>query len=63
MKHPDIQDCAVFAKPSQAWGEVPAAWVVLKPHININADVSKIRLKNKKPASPLLNTTAVYETC
>ena len=47
MKHPDIQDCAVFAKPSQAWGEVPAAWVVLKPHININADVSKIRLKIK----------------
>jgi fatty-acyl-CoA synthase len=29
--HPSVLECAVVAAPDQRWGEVPAAFVVLKP--------------------------------
>ena len=29
--HPDVLECAVVAAPDSEWGEVPAAFVVLKP--------------------------------
>jgi fatty-acyl-CoA synthase len=29
--HPDVMECAVVAAPDAQWGEVPAAFVVLKP--------------------------------
>ncbi|WP_448581075.1 class I adenylate-forming enzyme family protein [Thermaurantiacus sp.] len=31
LAHPDVAEAAVVAKPSAAWGETPAAFVVLKP--------------------------------
>ena len=29
--HPAVLECAVVSAPDERWGEVPAAWVVLKP--------------------------------
>jgi len=29
--HPAVLECAVVSAPDQQWGEVPAAWVVVKP--------------------------------
>jgi fatty-acyl-CoA synthase len=29
--HPAVLECAVVSSPDTQWGEVPAAWVVLKP--------------------------------
>ena len=31
MSHPDVNLCAVVAKPDEKWGEVPCAFVELKP--------------------------------
>ena len=38
--HPDVVECAVVAAPDDTWGEVPAAFVVLRP----GADVSEADL-------------------
>lgn len=37
-EHPDIYECAVFGIPHDKWGEVPAAYVVLKEGANIDED-------------------------
>ena len=36
--HPAVFECAVVAAPSDRWGEVPAALVVLKPGVSLTAD-------------------------
>jgi fatty-acyl-CoA synthase len=33
--HPAVLECAVVSAPDQQWGEVPAAWVALKPGAEI----------------------------
>ena len=33
--HPDVVECAVVAAPHETWGEVPAAFVVLRPGADI----------------------------
>jgi len=38
LKHPDIIETAVVARPDEKWGETPAAWVVLKPGANLTDD-------------------------
>ena len=38
--HPDVVECAVVAAPDDTWGEVPAAFVVLRP----GADVTEADL-------------------
>jgi acyl-CoA synthetase (AMP-forming)/AMP-acid ligase II len=37
--HPAVREAAVFGIPDQQWGELVAACVVLKPGMNINAEV------------------------
>jgi fatty-acyl-CoA synthase len=36
--HPAVLECAVVAAPDEKWGEVPAAYVVLKPGQALTAD-------------------------
>jgi fatty-acyl-CoA synthase len=38
LKHPAIIDAAVTAKPDDKWGEVPVAFVVVKPGMEVTAD-------------------------
>ncbi len=38
MHHPAVLLCAVVAKPDEKWGEVPCAFVELKPGATVNAD-------------------------
>ncbi|MYG10798.1 MAG: AMP-binding protein [Rhodobacteraceae bacterium] len=38
MKHPSVLLCAVVAKPDSKWGEVPYAFVELKPDENPSSD-------------------------
>ncbi|WP_225026677.1 AMP-binding protein [Xinfangfangia pollutisoli] len=38
MKHPAVSLCAVVAKPDDKWGEVPCAFVELKPGASVTAD-------------------------
>ena len=34
MEHPDVLLAAVVAKPDDKWGEVPCAFIELKPNAN-----------------------------
>ncbi len=36
-KHPAVADVAVVAKPDELWGEVPVAFIVLKPGMSVTA--------------------------
>jgi fatty-acyl-CoA synthase len=36
--HPDVLEAAVIAVPDEKWGEVPKAFVTLKPGRDVNAD-------------------------
>ena len=36
--HPDVNECAVFGIPDDHWGELPAAYVVLKDNKNLTED-------------------------
>ncbi|HLX26144.1 MAG TPA: fatty acid--CoA ligase, partial [Candidatus Cybelea sp.] len=38
MEHPAVLECAVVAKPDEKWGEVPKAFVTLKPGANATED-------------------------
>jgi fatty-acyl-CoA synthase len=38
IKHPDVVNVAVVAKPDEKWGETPCAFVVLKPGASTTAD-------------------------
>ncbi|QOL79401.1 class I adenylate-forming enzyme family protein [Pseudooceanicola spongiae] len=40
-RHPDVADAAVIAVPSEAWGETPLAFVVLRPGADCEAEVVK----------------------
>ncbi len=36
--HPAVEECAVIAVPDDTWGEVPKAFVTVKPGMNLSAD-------------------------
>jgi fatty-acyl-CoA synthase len=36
--HPAVLECAVVSAPDPRWGEVPAAWVVLKPGAHLDEE-------------------------
>jgi fatty-acyl-CoA synthase len=38
MSHPDVLEAAVIAVPDEKWGEVPKAYVTLKPGREVSAD-------------------------
>ena len=35
VKHPDVLECAVIATPDEKWGEVPKAFVALRPRASV----------------------------
>ncbi len=44
-KKPEVQECAVIGVPDREWGEKVAAFMILKPGKNVNADEMKAFLK------------------
>jgi fatty-acyl-CoA synthase len=38
FSHPAVLECAVVSAPDPQWGEVPAAWIVLKPGAQLTAE-------------------------
>ena len=38
MTHPDIEDCGVVGLPHDVHGELPLAFVVLRPGVNVTAE-------------------------
>jgi fatty-acyl-CoA synthase len=38
FKHPAVLDCGVVAAPDEKWGEVPKAFVVVKPGMQVTAE-------------------------
>ncbi len=49
MKHDDVFDCAAFAEISLDHGEVPSAWVILRPGITYDKVFSIQICKNEGP--------------
>ena len=41
IRHPDVEQCAVFGLEDPKWGETPIAAVILKPEANIKAEELK----------------------
>lgn len=37
-EHPDVAECAVFGIPDEKWGEVPAAYVALRPDAGVREE-------------------------
>ena len=38
VSHPAVMECAVIAVPDEKWGEVPKAFVTLKPGATLTAE-------------------------
>lgn len=38
MEHPDVVDCAVVGRPDPRWDEVPIAYVIRRPGVQLDAE-------------------------
>jgi fatty-acyl-CoA synthase len=49
LEHDDVLECAVVAKPHATWGEVPKAFVTLKPGRDLGADALIAHCRERLP--------------
>ena len=49
LEHPDVLECAVVAKPDETWGEVPKAFVVVKPGREVSAEALIAHCRERLP--------------
>ena len=54
MTHPDIEDCGVVGLPHDVHGELPLAFVVLRPGVDVTAE-QLIQYTNGNFPNNLLN--------
>ena len=49
LEHEDVLECAVVAKPDEKWGEVPKAFVTLKPGRSVTAEAIVAHCRERLP--------------
>jgi fatty-acyl-CoA synthase len=49
LEHDDVLECAVVARPHESWGEVPKAFVTLKPGRTLSAEDLVVHCRERLP--------------
>src|SRR5439155_1977195 len=47
MSHPAVMEAAVIAVPDEKWGEVPKAFVTLKPGLQVSAEGLRAHVRDR----------------
>ena len=62
LDHPDVEDCAVIAVPSEEWGETPLGLVVGAPNATTDADAIRLWANERLGKSQRLSAVELRDT-